>query len=257
VRDLALGKEPLRSWRWRSGSTRLSATSADVDEQQRAEAIQHTRADMRRVRQAARWIRPFGGLRRSWPRGAESPLVFGAVCEETGRLLGATSVNLAHFTADGFNLTMAGWSLRGVHVPTGSRLSLDGDSINTLVRDTAAPSRFDNYDGARGELAAVLRRLGIRSEVGAPVMVEGRVWGALIAGADEHEPLPGDAEHRLARFAHLIGTAISNATVRADLVACRARIVDAADEQPTLPLSREGAARPPLRWPTYPWGSPA
>jgi GAF domain-containing protein len=183
--------------------------------------------------------------------------VFGAVCEETGRLLGATSVNLAHFTADGFNLTMAGWSLRGVHVPTGSRLSLDGDSINTLVRDTAAPSRFDNYDGARGELAAVLRRLGIRSEVGAPVMVEGRVWGALIAGADEHEPLPGDAEHRLARFAHLIGTAISNATVRADLVACRARIVDAADEQPTLPLSREGAARPPLRWPTYPWGSPA
>jgi GAF domain-containing protein len=111
--------------------------------------------------------------------------VFDAVSEQTGRLLGATTVNLAHFTPEGFNLTMAGWSVRGVHVPTGTLLPLDGETINSVVQRTGAPGRFDSYEGAPGELAAQLRRLGIRSEVGAPVVIEGRVWGALIAGTDE------------------------------------------------------------------------
>ena len=164
-------------------------------------------------------------------QGAESSAVFDAVCEETGRLLGATSVNLSHFTPDGFNVAMAGWSMRDVHVPTGTRLPLAGDTIDTLVQRTAAPGRFDSYERASGELAALLRRLGIRSEVGAPVVVEGRVWGALIAGTDEPEPLPLGAELRLASFAELIATAVSNATARSELIASRARIVEAADEQ--------------------------
>jgi PAS domain S-box-containing protein len=163
-------------------------------------------------------------------RGAEPHALFDAVCEETGRLLGATSVNLAHFTSDGFNLTMAGWSLRDVHVPTGTRLPLGADTINQIVRQTAAPSRVDSYEGASGELAELLRGRGIRSEVGAPVFVEGRVWGALIAGTDEREPLPPLTEARLASFAELIGTAVANATARAELVASRARIVAAGDE---------------------------
>jgi PAS domain S-box-containing protein len=164
-------------------------------------------------------------------QGAEPRQVFDAVCEETGRLFAATSVNLAHFTADGFNLTVAGWSLRDVHVPTGTRRLLEGDSINNLVRRTAAPGRFDSYEDASGELADLLRRLGIRSEVGAPVVVEGRVWGALVAGTDEPQPLPPGTEIRLSSFAELIATAVSNATTRGELLASRARIVEAADEQ--------------------------
>jgi signal transduction histidine kinase len=164
-------------------------------------------------------------------QGTEAGTVFDAVCSETGRLFAATTVNLVHFTPDGYNLTMSGWSLRGVHVPTGTRLSLQGDTINSLVQRTAAPGRFDSYEGAAGELAARVRELGIRSEVGAPVIVEGHVWGALIAGTDEPEPLPPGSELRLAGFAELIATAVSNATTRADLIASRARIVHAADEQ--------------------------
>jgi PAS domain S-box-containing protein len=195
-----------------------------------ATAISNTQAreDVRRLAEQEAALRRLATL---VAEGADSGLVFEAVCEETGRLLGASSVNLAHFTADGFNVAVAGWSLRGVHVPTGTRVRLEGDTIDTLVRDTAAPGRLDSYAGARGELAGLLRRLGIRSEVGAPVVVEGCVWGALIAGTDEDEPLPAGAEHRLARFAQLIATAISNATARAELVASRARIVEAADEQ--------------------------
>ena len=120
--------------------------------------------------------------------GAESRGVFEAVSVETGRLLGATSVNLARFTSDGFNLTMAGWSLRDTHVPTGTRLPLDGETIGVLIRRTQAPARVDSYDGVPGELAELIRRRGIRSEVGAPVIVEGEVWGALIAGWDTPNP---------------------------------------------------------------------
>jgi len=61
--------------------------------------------------------------------GAEPRGVFDAVAEETGRLIGATTVNLAHFTPDAINVTMSGWSLRDVHVPAGTRLPIDGDSI--------------------------------------------------------------------------------------------------------------------------------
>jgi signal transduction histidine kinase len=76
-----------------------------------------------------------------------------------------------------------------------------------------------------------LRELGIRSEVGAPVVVEGGVWGALIAGTDAREPLPAGTELRIAGFAELVATAIANATARAELVESRARIVRSADEQ--------------------------
>jgi PAS domain S-box-containing protein len=163
--------------------------------------------------------------------GAEPHVIFDAVCHATGRLFDVTSVNLAHFTDDGFNLTMAGWSMRDVHLPTDTRLPLAGDSVNTLVRDTAAPGRFDTYEGAAGELAALLRQRGVRSEVGAPVLVDGRVWGALIAGTDNPEPLPTGLEQRLSSFAELIATAISNAAAQTELIASRTRIVEAADEQ--------------------------
>jgi PAS domain S-box-containing protein len=164
-------------------------------------------------------------------KGAQPAVVFDAVCQETGRLFEVTSVNLAQFTGDGFNLTMAGWSIHDVHLPTGTRLPLEGDSINVLVRDTAAPGRFDSYEGASGELAELLRKRGVISEVGAPVVVDGRVWGALIAGTDDPERLPAGLEQRLSSFAELIATAISNATTQTELLASRTRIVEAADEQ--------------------------
>ena len=150
-------------------------------------------------------------------QGAAPRAVFDMVCEETGPLFGATSTNLVHFTPDGFNLTMAGWSLHDTHVLTGTRLPLDGDTINVLVQRTAAPGRVDSYEEARGELAALLRARGIRAEVGAPVIVEGQTWGALIAGWDTDEPPPSAIEHRVARFAELIATAIANAEARDEL----------------------------------------
>jgi PAS domain S-box-containing protein len=150
-------------------------------------------------------------------QGAEPATVFDAVCEVTGRLIGATSVNLAQFTPDEMNLTQAGWSQRGTHVPPGTRLPLDGESINALIRQSHAPVRVDSYEGRSGRLAARLRELGIRSEVGAPVVVDGEMWGALIAGTDQAEPQSADTEARLASFTDLVATAIANADAHEEL----------------------------------------
>ena len=150
-------------------------------------------------------------------QGAEPTAVFDAVCEVTGRLVGAASVNLAQFTPDEMNLTRAGWSERGTHVPPGTRLPLDGESINALIRQSHAPARVDSYEGRSGRLAARLRELGIRSEVGAPVVVDGEVWGALIAGTDQAGPLPPGTEGRVAGFADLVATAIANADAHEEL----------------------------------------
>ena len=163
-------------------------------------------------------------------QGSEPRVVFDAVCEETGRVIGATSVNLAQFTPDGFNVTLSGWSTRDTHIPSGTKLPLGGDTINAIVRCTSAPARVDSYADVKGELAAVIRQRGIHSEVAAPVVVEGEIWGALIAGWDTNEPSPDGTESRLAGFAELVATAISNAMSRSELIASRARIVTTADE---------------------------
>jgi PAS domain S-box-containing protein len=162
--------------------------------------------------------------------GAGSPAIYDAICQETGPVIGATSVNLCHFTADRFNLTVGGWSTGDTHVPTGTRLPIEGGTINEIVYESGAHARVESYDDARGDLAELIRARGIRSEVAAPVIVDGQLWGSIIAGWDSDEAPPAGAERRLAGFAELVATAVSNALARSELVASRARIVTAADE---------------------------
>jgi PAS domain S-box-containing protein len=161
--------------------------------------------------------------------GAEPAEVFDAVCQETGQLMDATSVNLVCFTPEDLDLTMAGWSLRGNHVPPGTSYPLAGEVIDAIIRRTGAPARVDSYDDVQGELAATLRELGIQCEVGAPVVVGGEVWGALIASSDRPDRFAEASELRVASFAELIATAVANATARDELLASRARIVTAGD----------------------------
>jgi signal transduction histidine kinase len=163
-------------------------------------------------------------------RGADEPVVFDAVCAETGRLVGASSVNLARFTPDGFYVAVAGWSLRDTHVPVGTRALLEKDSMSGIVWRTGRAARMDSYEQATGELATIVRNRGIRSSLGVPIIVEGRLWGVLIPGRDSDETFPPGTEERVTRFAELTATSIANATARSELIASRARIVAAGDE---------------------------
>jgi signal transduction histidine kinase len=70
---------------------------------------------------------------------------------------------------------------------------------------------------------------GSGSEVAGPIVVEGRVWGAIGVGSGR-EPLPPDTEQRLADFTELVATAIANAASRNELTNSRMRIVAAADQ---------------------------
>ena len=163
--------------------------------------------------------------------GAGSTDVFDAVCAETGLLVGAASVNLSHYTPDGFNVTVAGWSESGdIHVPVGTRYPLTPDTVGGVIVRTRATARIDSWEDAASELGRLVRARGIRSSLGAPVVVEGQIWGALVAASDREEPLAEGTELRLARFTELIATTISNAASRSELIASRARIVAAGDE---------------------------
>jgi signal transduction histidine kinase len=70
----------------------------------------------------------------------------------------------------------------------------------------------------------------VRSAVGAPIVVEGRVWGMMNALWTDPGQLRSGLEDRLAQFTELVATAIANADSRAELAASRARVVAAADE---------------------------
>jgi GAF domain-containing protein len=79
-------------------------------------------------------------------------------------------------------------------------------------------------------IAAAVRDVGIRSAVGAPIDVDGRLWGAAVIASSGPEPHDPPTEARLADFAELVATAIANAQARDELIASRARIVAAGDE---------------------------
>jgi signal transduction histidine kinase len=163
-------------------------------------------------------------------KGTSPPNVFAAVAEEVGRLLGAPATRLLRYEADGTASVVAAWSETGVDIPAGSRLSLAGDNVAASVLSTGRVARMDSFEGASGALAARLRQLGIRSAVGGPIVVEDRLWGAMIADWMQPEPLPAGTEDRLAEFTELVAAAIANAESRAELTASRARVVAAADE---------------------------
>src|SRR5206468_6272914 len=87
--------------------------------------------------------------------------------------------------------------------------------------------RVDKGDLAAvgGPTAAFLDSAGYLSQVASPIVVEGRLWGAV--SVNSRDELPPDTEQRLERFTELVGTAVANAESRDAL----ARL---ADEQAAL-----------------------
>jgi signal transduction histidine kinase len=155
--------------------------------------------------------------------------VFSAVAEELGRVLLVEGTRVIRYEDDGTARLLASWGERDL--PVGTRITLHDDNVGSLVRRTGRPARVDDDSWASGSVAALVRELGFRSVVGAPILIEGRVWGAMVALSRQAEPLPPGTESRIAEFTELIATAISNVEARSDLAASRARLVAAADEE--------------------------
>ncbi|MBO0675895.1 DUF4118 domain-containing protein [Mycolicibacterium sp. S2-37] len=162
-------------------------------------------------------------------RGAEPVDVYPAAVSELAEGLGVEHVTLVSFEDDGCVVLAARDDADREALHDGERFAFDGDSLSARIRRTGEPSRIDDYDMASGAIADRLRGLGLRSGVGAPVIVDDRIRGALLVGSAAQEPLPPQCEARVCDFADLIATAIANAETRAELKASRARIITAAD----------------------------
>jgi signal transduction histidine kinase len=159
--------------------------------------------------------------------------VFAAVTEEVGRLFLAYYAGMYRYESDGMLAFVASWGgaeldQRTLHV--GSRWKLGGHNLGTLVFETGRPTRIDGYADASGPLGTAVREAGIRSTVGAPITVEGRLWGLIGIGANREQSLALDTDEHLASFTELVATAIANAESRSELAASRRRIVAASDQ---------------------------
>ena len=158
--------------------------------------------------------------------------IFAAVAEEVARLLWAERGAVCRYEPDESMTVMAYWSEEGRDLAIGTRVGLGGDSVAAAVRLSGGPARSDAYEGVSGPMIELASMIGgmPHSTVGAPIVVDGRIWGATLAGSTKSEPFPHDAESRIMGFAELVATAISNAVGRAELAASRARLVATADE---------------------------
>jgi signal transduction histidine kinase len=158
--------------------------------------------------------------------------IFAAVAEELARPLEADRGVVCRYESDGTLSVMAYWTSQDRTLPVGTRVELTGDSVAQMVQQTGRPSRIDSYEGLAGPVVDLANSLGTgpRSTVGAPILVEGRVWGLILASTTGPEQFAQDTESRLMGFAELVATAISNTVARAELNASRARIVATADD---------------------------
>jgi PAS domain S-box-containing protein len=162
-----------------------------------------------------------------------------AVADEVARVLDVEAVGILRFEADDTATLVAQSDTPWDPPPLGTRFTLEGENVVTAVFRTREAARLDDWAKATGPVAAMASVLGIRSSVATPIVVEGRVWGTLIAVTSQIEPLPGEIDSRIGEFTELVATAIANAEARDEL----SRLVD---EQAALrrvaTLVAEGAA---------------
>jgi PAS domain S-box-containing protein len=138
--------------------------------------------------------------------------LFAVVAEEVARLVDVPLAIVVRYNADDTATDCASFPPASDISTVGMRWSLGGTNVRSLVRDSSAPARIDDYSQLDGELANHARRVGYNSSVGVPILAGGRLWGAMIVSAGD--PLPDDTAERLARFTELLATAIANAESR-------------------------------------------
>jgi signal transduction histidine kinase len=149
--------------------------------------------------------------------GAPPEELFTAVVEEVERVLPGAHAGLVRYAPDGTMTMVAISESLADRFPVGSPWPLGGKNVTTMVFETGRSARIDSYRDASGR-------------IGAPIVVEGRLWGVMIMASTEYR-MPPDSEAQLASFTELVATAIANAEAHRELAASRARIVAATDEE--------------------------
>jgi GAF domain-containing protein len=150
-------------------------------------------------------------------RQVQAPEVFAVVTEELAGLLGLDMVWTVRFERDGSGTVLAALGGAEDRIPRGTNFPLPSGGVLERVSHGDVPSRVDDYAAVGGPTGSILRAEGVRCAAGGPIVVDGRVWGAMVAGARTPEALPAGSENRIAEFAELVSAAISNIESRAEV----------------------------------------
>ena len=144
--------------------------------------------------------------------------VFTAVAAEVAGLFGVPLVGLFRYEREGAATVIAGAGKASPYVGRSWAYPADDPGLIASVQRTGQPLRFDDYAQVKSATSGPARELGIGMAVGVPVLVSGRVWGAVVVAADDERPqLPADALGRLAVFTELMATAIANSDARTEI----------------------------------------
>ena len=161
-------------------------------------------------------------------RGEPAEAVFAAATREALRHFGNGTARMIRYEPDGTATLLANEGTTGPHVRIGNTWEgYPAAGLTATVLRTGRAVRVVDYRGIPG--GEPYLREGLRSAVGMPIHVNGRLWGMIAIGSGEG-PLPPDTEQRMTQFTGLVATAVANAQNRAELMTSRARIVAAADE---------------------------
>jgi PAS domain S-box-containing protein len=184
----------------------MYGVARDVTERRRAETeSERLAAEQSALRRVAELV----------ARQAPPEQVFALVAEELSRLLHVSMVRTLRFEPDDSVTVLAAHGIADDRIPPGTNVPIPEGSVIEKVFRTRRPARLDDYSEVRGPVGAILREQGARHGVGGPIVVDGRLWGAMAVGARSAEALPPGIEERVAQFAELVSTAISNLESRA------------------------------------------
>ena len=158
--------------------------------------------------------------------------LFGAAAAEVSQLLGVDAGVVIRFIGGERGV------IAGVHRTGGVRglpvnAELDFDRARSAIgraQGTLLPARVAYDAHSKGGDSALMKSVGLRVAVAAPVLRHGEAWGVLVASAAEEEALPPGSERRLVGLCGLLAQALANADARTELAASRGRLVEAGDE---------------------------
>jgi signal transduction histidine kinase len=187
----------------------------------------------RETREVGTLVTEQAALRRVATLVAQAPPageVFEAVTREVGLLCEADLARMERYEVDRTVTGVGAWSRTEGQLAVGTRFALVGVSVAASVLETGSPVRIETFAGAYGPIADEARSLGIRSSVGCPIVVSGRLWGVIAASSKAETPFPPDTESRIGEFTKLVAIAIANAEASTEVAASRARVVAAADQ---------------------------
>jgi signal transduction histidine kinase len=181
-----------------------------------ADSLERTVAEQAALRRVATLV----------ARGAAPGEVFAVTAAEICRLLGTNATALARYEPDGTVTVLALEADVDLPVSVGDHVTLEGESAMGAVFHTGRAARQDSFEEATGTVADIARHGHMGTSVGAPIVVEGKLWGVVVVTTRDRT-LAADTEKRLGDFTALVATAIANAESRVE-------VTRLADEQAAL-----------------------